>query len=113
MSQRNDSQAIVLGFLLVLGINAAVLAMLIVFGGAVYFAVCFSAPTPTSTHINNWLESLVTGLTYIVSSLGVVQLLYVVPLILIFKRQQKLEWMKGIIIGAIVTALLNAVFFFK
>ncbi|MBX2866065.1 MAG: hypothetical protein KTR27_21135 [Leptolyngbyaceae cyanobacterium MAG.088] len=37
------------------------------------------------------------------------QLLYVIPLILRFKRRRKFGMMKGVIMGATVTALLNGV----
>ncbi len=39
--------------------------------------------------------------------IGIVQLLYVIPLAIHLKRQQKVETMKGVIIGAIITILLN------
>ena len=39
------------------------------------------------------------------------QLLYAIPLILRFKRQRKFGQMKGVIIGATITALLNGACF--
>jgi hypothetical protein len=39
--------------------------------------------------------------------IGIVQLLYVIPLAIHLKRQQKVETMKGVIIGAVITILLN------
>jgi hypothetical protein len=35
------------------------------------------------------------------------QLLYVIPLIIWLKRRRKMGMMKGVIIGAVLTALLN------
>ncbi len=39
--------------------------------------------------------------------LGLTQLLYVIPLCIYYSRQRQFNTMKGIIIGAILTALLN------
>ncbi len=39
--------------------------------------------------------------------IGIVQLLYVIPLAIHLKRQQKVETMKGVIIGAVITIFLN------
>jgi hypothetical protein len=38
---------------------------------------------------------------------GVTQLLYVIPLVVILIRQHNWGLMKGVIIGAVITALLN------
>jgi len=43
--------------------------------------------------------------------LGVLQLLYVIPLSLWLKRQGKVGMMKGVIIGAVITALLHGACF--
>ena len=105
MSQRRDeSWLIILGCLLILGINGAVIFTLILFGATVFVATCFSV---------SGAGSLITPISYVIYSIGIVQLLYVVPLVFILKQKQQWEWMKGIIIGAVLTALLNAVFFFK
>lgn len=40
-----------------------------------------------------------------------IQLLYVIPLVLRFQRQGKAARMKGVIIGAVITALLNGACF--
>jgi hypothetical protein len=50
---------------------------------------------------------------WIGGSLGffLIQLLYVIPLVLRFKRQGKTARMKGVIIGAVITALLNGACF--
>ncbi|NEO88899.1 MAG: hypothetical protein F6K56_00890 [Moorea sp. SIO3G5] len=39
--------------------------------------------------------------------IGISQLIYVIPLIIRLKQQQRFEVMKGVIIGAVLTALLN------
>lgn len=39
--------------------------------------------------------------------IGIVQLLYVIPLAIHLKRQEKIGIMKGVIIGAIITIFLN------
>ncbi|HBE20796.1 MAG TPA: hypothetical protein DEG17_00925 [Cyanobacteria bacterium UBA11149] len=51
------------------------------------------------------------GIIYLfaVLGIGIVQLIYVLPLIAWLKRQQQWGLMRGVMIGAILTALLNAV----
>ncbi|NEO37044.1 MAG: hypothetical protein F6J90_12285 [Moorea sp. SIOASIH] len=39
--------------------------------------------------------------------IGISQLIYVIPLIIRLRQQQRWEVMKGVIIGAVLTALLN------
>jgi hypothetical protein len=44
---------------------------------------------------------------YSVGGIGLLQLLYVVPRSLVLRRQQRWSRMKGVIIGAVIVALLN------
>ncbi len=113
MSQRNERFEIFLGCLLVIGINIAVIFTLVFLGFTVVFASCFLGyNTPSSSpQQQHWINSLLTVGGYLVFSIGVLQLVYVIPLVLLFKRQQKWGLMKGMIIGAVLTALLNAVVF--
>ncbi|BAZ66229.1 MAG: hypothetical protein KME28_20315 [Pelatocladus maniniholoensis HA4357-MV3] len=39
--------------------------------------------------------------------IGITQVVYIIPVLLRLKRQEKFASMKGVIIGAIITALLN------
>ncbi|HEY9671807.1 MAG TPA: hypothetical protein V6D11_10205 [Waterburya sp.] len=113
MSPRNERLEIFLGCLLVIGINIAVIFTFVCLGFTVVFASCFLGyNTPSSPpQQQHWINSILIVGSYLVFSIGVLQLLYVVPLILLFKRQQKWGMMKGMIIGAVLTALLNAVVF--
>ncbi len=112
MSPRNERLEIFLGCLLVIGLNTAVIFTFICLGVTVVFASCFLGySTPSSPPQQHWINSLLTVGSYLIFSIGLLQLLYVVPLILLFKRQQKWGMMKGMIIGAVMTAFLNAVVF--
>ena len=46
-------------------------------------------------------------LSYGILGLGLSQLLYIVPIVISLKRKQKWGEMKGVIIGAILTALIS------
>lgn len=113
MSRRNNNSIdLILGCFLIVGINTAVVFILVFLGATVSFATCFSPTTSPPTQ-NNWVTQTLTIIQSVGFSLGLLQLLYVIPLALRFKQQQQWEWMKGTIIGAVLTALLNAVFFFQ
>lgn len=40
-------------------------------------------------------------------AIGICQIIYIIPTIIILKRQNQIALMKGVIIGAVITALLN------
>lgn len=44
---------------------------------------------------------------YALLGIGITQLIYVIPLVFWLRRERKWGFMKGIIIGAVLTALLN------
>lgn len=60
-----------------------------------------------------WLSSSTGNYTipsvWVIGAIGFLfwQLLYVIPLIIWLKRRRKMGMMKGVIIGAVLTALLN------
>jgi len=56
-----------------------------------------------------WLQilSLYLPLMYAVFGIGITQLFYAIPLYLRYKRQRRFSAMKGVVIGAILTVLLN------
>jgi len=45
---------------------------------------------------------------YGMSSVGIWQLLYVIPLCMFLKRRRKAEAIRGVILGAVITFLLNS-----
>lgn len=53
------------------------------------------------------LNILVMFLLVTIPFIGLVQLLYVVPIAIRKRNQQQWESMKGVIIGGVITALLN------
>lgn len=47
--------------------------------------------------------------TLILFGIGLFQLLYVFPLLLIFRHQRKWQFLKGLIVGTVLTAIMNAI----
>ncbi len=43
--------------------------------------------------------------------IGITQLLYIIPLLIILRRQQRFQLMKGLAAGTVIVALINFVFF--
>jgi Na+/proline symporter len=59
--------------------------------------------------ISGYLQLYNLSLILVISlfGIGLAQLIYVIPAIIILNRRRKWGWMKGVIIGAVITALLN------
>jgi hypothetical protein len=95
MTQQHDGEVgeIIIGMLILFGINilVALLIFLLGLGIGQYFG--------SYSFLNVWLIGL--------QGLFLWQLLYVIPLVIRYRRQQKFARMKGVIIAAVVTALLN------
>lgn len=53
------------------------------------------------------IYQLAVILTLAASGIGITQLIYIIPLIIWLIRQRRWGLMKGVIIGAVLTALLN------
>ena len=95
MSQINETKGIVSGIFLLIGLHiAAVILGIIVL--LIHFYVVGQ---------DNYLTLLFFGSFF--AGLGIVQLIYVIPAIFILRRRRNFTLVKGVIIGAVVTALLN------
>lgn len=99
MSQRNEVLQILLGILLLFALH--LIAGSIIFGLGLLSGLIFGYSS--YSYIGIW----------IIGSWGFFlwQMLYVIPLCIWLKRQQRLAMMKGVIIGAVITALLNGTCF--
>jgi uncharacterized BrkB/YihY/UPF0761 family membrane protein len=95
MSQRNESLNIFLGILLLFAFHLLALGVIYLLG--LIYGQIFG--------FNNYnaLGVWIVG----VAGFFVWQMLYVIPLCIWLRRQQRLAMMKGVIIGAVITALLN------
>lgn len=91
--QRNEFQEIVTGILFLLGLH--IVAAVILW----FLAFLFS--------LSNYTSIFSQILVLSILRIGLTQLFYVIPLALRLKQQQKWGEMKGVIIGAVLTALLN------
>lgn len=95
MSSRNELIGIVYGILLLLGMH--ILAIITIYSlGFVFFG-----RSTDYAIIKFWI--------YASLSFALIQLIYVIPFVLILKKQQKWGMMKGVIIVAVITALLNGI----
>lgn len=84
----------------------AILGVFITFGLHIIVWLILEITTGYLTYIPT-LSGLNYALTLYKISLGLSQLIYVFPLVWWLARRQKFSWMRGIIIGAVITALLN------
>lgn len=95
MSQRNETPIIIAGFFLVLGLH---ILAIVIFSLLAYILNLLGGTTFALINML-WI--------YAIFGIGISQFLYVVPLIIRLKQQQEWGLMKGVIIGAVLTALLN------
>jgi hypothetical protein len=95
MSQINERKGIVSGIFLLIGLHiaAVILGILVLL---IHFYIVGQ---------DNYLTLLFFGSFF--AGLGIVQLIYVIPAIFILRRRRNFTLVKGVIIGAVVTALLN------
>lgn len=98
MAKREETLGITLGFILVIIVN-----LILAFIVGVQIAPIIVNNIPYLKKVSQgdpWRVIFIS-----ISSIWIYQFIYVAPLIFLLKRAQKLGWMKGIIIGAVMTAL--------
>lgn len=98
MSQINERKEIVSGIFLLIGLHiaAVILGIIVLF---IYISLVGNVGK------DNYLGLLLIWSFF--GCLGITQLIYVIPAIFILRRRRKFTLVKGVIIGAVVTALLN------
>ena len=95
MSQINERKGIVSGIFLLIGLHIAAVIL-----GIIILLIHFYIVGQ-----DNYLTLLLFGAFF--AGLGIVQLIYVIPAIIVLRRRREFALLKGLIIGAVVTALLN------
>ncbi len=101
MARRNEVKGIIVGIILLF--LAHVVAFYLVFGLLYLLTIINFSIT------NQFLNYLTTGyrFLYLFFYPGLTQLIYVLPACYWLKRKERIALMKGVIIGAVITALLN------
>jgi len=92
MSHRNEVMGIVSGIFLLMGLHLAAIILGIIISSISIGGIGF------------YIASL---LNLVFLGIGIAQLIYVVPAIIFLRRRREFAVIKGLIIGAIITALLN------
>lgn len=94
MAQRNDLTSLINGILLVLVMHIIAIGAIVLLGLILPFFI---------------KEPYISLAVYLYAGAGfsLIQLIYVIPVALRLKRQERWGMMKGVIIGAVLTALLS------
>jgi len=98
MSKINEWGKIVAGIILLLILNAIAITIWFILGRIIYESSL--GQTPLGRVLNKILTAAILGISRS-------QLLYAIPLGLWLKSQEKIALLKGAIVGAVITALLN------
>lgn len=107
MAQSNEWTKILKGVLLVFGLNVAAIAIFL-FVSSILSGLVTGTSNALSDSLRSFLASL-NALTFMSAvGIGLSQFLYVIPMIIVLARSQRYALMKGVIMGAAMTALLNA-----
>ncbi len=93
MAIRNEFIGIIYGILLLLGMHAIAIVAIFILGFVLF------SNTPGYGILAFWI--------YAAFSFSLIQLLYVIPVVVKLKQRQKWGIMKGVIIGAVITALVS------
>lgn len=104
MSQRNEAIQIGKGILLGFGMHVAAITIAILAEVVLSFV---RSLLPSLSFIISLTYYLSNGMGFAFLGIGLTQAIYVVPAIVVLRRRQQWGLMKGVIIGAIITALLN------
>jgi hypothetical protein len=104
MARQNEAMGIFLGFSLILGINILFGTLISSFIFNNIISVLLHDKIYRIGHRNSGTQ--LYGLLMSISSICIYQYLYVVPMIIVLKRQRKFGFMKGVIIAAVLTTLL-------
>lgn len=103
MTRRDEPLDLLRGIALLLG--AHILAFII--GGLaiqLIFLIANVLPAPFNDSLTSFAAlSMVSA----IMGWGIFQLVYVIPLVIYLRRKRRYELMKGVIVGAVITALLN------
>ncbi len=92
MSQNNESFKIFLGVVILFAFHIAAIV-----------AYCLIALL-----LNTGLyDSSVAIFAFLIFGIGISQIIYVIPIVIILRSRREFALMKGVIIGAVITALLN------
>ncbi len=102
MSQRNEFRDIVRGIFLLLA--AHIVAIVI---GFILGYILFSITSTVPGAISSLSGMLTTALTFGLFGIGISQWLYVTPLLIRLRRREQMGLFKGVLIGALLTMLLN------
>ncbi|HEY9613099.1 hypothetical protein [Allocoleopsis sp.] len=97
MSPQNELRGIFLGISLLLGMHFAALFCIL--------AISLIISIITTPIINNYQWELLLIFPFI--GIGIFQFIYVIPVSMWLKQREEYALMKGVIIGAVITALLN------
>lgn len=103
MAQSSEWTRLLKGVLLVFGLNVAAIVVFFLLSTAV---VGLRTVMPDS--IRPFFDALNALIFMCIAGIGLSQFLYVIPTIVVLARNQQHALMKGIVIGAAITALLNA-----
>ncbi|MCL1464081.1 hypothetical protein [Argonema galeatum] len=93
MAIQNEFLGIIYGMLLLLGMHAIAIVAIFILGFVLF------SNTPGYAILAFWI--------YAAFGFSLIQLLYVIPVVLRLKQQQRWGMMKGVIIGAVITALVS------
>lgn len=80
-----------------------VYGMMLTFGLHILIFGILGAIASTMSLYDSWFFVLLAPVIFI----GLAQLIYVLPIVLILKRKEEFTMMKGVIIAGVITALLN------
>ena len=101
MARRNEVKGIILGVIMLFVAHVA--AFYLIFG-LLYLIMLINHPIfkPIMDYLNTDYQFL-----YLFFYPGLTQLIYVIPVCYWLNRKRRIGLMKGVIIGAVITALLN------
>lgn len=93
MARKNEFLGIVSGILILIAMHAIAMAAIFILG------IIFFGGTSDYSVLFFWI--------YAAFGFGLIQFLYVIPLVLKLKRERRWAMMRGVIIGAVITALVS------
>lgn len=103
MSQSNEWTRVLKGMLLAFALNIAAIVVFFLLS-----AIVIRLVNVVPVSIRDFFYSLNILFLICIAGIGLSQFLYIIPTIIVLARSQRYAQMKGVIIGAAITALLNA-----